>query len=304
MSEVNAMQKQSEADELKLLADKFLASQGVATKSEVDVPQPSQNVLIGVPCFGGNIQQRTVSLLMSLSSSLSNAKIPHQTHFVAGESLITRARNHLASIATFSHDSAGRQFSHLMFIDADISFHPEYVFKMLKANLPIVALPYSLKKLDWRCIADAAKRVSPESLPFFAGDPVIVSDSSFAIDDKPVPVRAAGTGAMLISVGVFKAFVAAHPNRKYKSRSSYSPGPQSQPDWNYDFFRTEILDNDYLSEDYAFCEESARLGFGTFLLPMAVTRHTGLYDYTMDMSAVASGRATDEMISAQAAEGK
>ncbi len=256
------------------------------------------NVLIGVPCFGGNIQYHTVNMLMSLSSSLSNAKIPHQTHFIAGESLITRARNHLASIATFSNDSAGRPFSHLMFVDADISFHPEFVFKMLKANLPIVALPYSLKSLNWRCIADVAKLVSPESLPYFAGDPAFVSRSSFAVDDKPVRVRAAGTGAMLISVEVFKAFVASHPDRKYKVDPKY--GTKSH--WNYDFFRTEILEDDLLSEDYAFCEESARLGFGTFLLPMAVTRHTGSYDYVMDMSAVASadaalksnGRAIDE----------
>jgi hypothetical protein len=235
---------------------------------------------------------------MSLSSSLLNAKIPHQTHFVGGESLIMRARNYLASVATFSHDNAGRPFSHLMFIDADISFHPEYFFKMLKANLPIVALPYARKELDWKCIAEAAKRVPPESLPFFAGDPAFVSGSSFAVDDKPVRVRAAGTGAMLISVEVLKAFAAEHPERKYRPRPSHSP----QPDWNYDFFRTEILEEEFLSEDYGFCEESGRLGFGTFLLPMAVTRHTGSYDYVMDMSAVASadaalksnGRAIDE----------
>jgi hypothetical protein len=175
-----------------------------------------------------------------------------------------------------------------MFIDADISFHPENFFKMLNANLPIVALPYSLKKLDWKCIVAAAKQVTPESLPFFGGSPVIVSDSGFSIDDKPIRVRAAGTGAMLISTEVFKALAAAHPDRKYRSRSSYSPRPHPQPDWNYDFFRLKIIDEELLGEDYAFCEESARLGFGTFLLPLAITRHTGNFDYTMDMSAVAS----------------
>jgi len=292
MSEVNATQKQqSEADELKSLVDKFLASQGVATKSEdakkADVP-PSTNVLIGVPCFGGNIQYKTVNLLMSLSSSLSSAKIPHQTHFVAHESLITRARNYLASVATFSKDSAERPFSHLLFIDADISFHPEYVFKMLKANRPIIALPCARKSLDWKFIAEAAKRVPPESIPVFAGDPVFAFDSSsFAVDDKPVPIRAAGTGVMLISVEVFKAFVAAHPDRKYRA---ISRNPR-HPDWNYDFFRTEILEDNFLSEDYAFCEESARLGFSTFLLPLAVTKHAGSFDYTMDMAAVGSLRA-------------
>jgi len=287
MSECSAAsQTKSVSEEARILAEQFLAQQHVRLDQKADVP-PSANVLIGVPCFGGSIQHQTVNLLMSLSSSLSNAKIPHQTHFIAGESLIMRARNFLASVAAFSHDNAGRPFSHLMFIDADISFHPEYFFKMLKANLPIVALPYSQKKLDWKCIAEAAKRVPPESLAFFAGNPVIVSDSGFAIDDKPIPVRAAGTGAMLISVEVLKAFAAAHPERKYRPRLTQS----SQPDWNYDFFRPKILDEEFLGEDYAFCEESARLGFLTYLLPMAVTRHTGGYDYAMDMSAVASADA-------------
>jgi hypothetical protein len=141
--------------------------------------------------------------------------------------------------------------------------------------------------LNWKCIAEAAKRVPPESLPYFAGDPAFVSRSSFEMDDKPVRVRAAGTGAMLVSVEVLKAFAAAHPERKYRPRLPHSP----QPDWNYDFFRTEILEEEFLSEDYGFCEESARLGFGTFLLPMAVTKHTGSFDYLMDMSAVASADA-------------
>jgi len=114
--------------EAKKLAEQFLAERGAKLEEKApDVSQP--NVLIGVPCFGGSIQHTTVNMLMSLSSSLSNAKIPHQTHFIAGESLITRARNHLASVATFSNDSAGRPFSHLLFIDADISFHPECVSK-------------------------------------------------------------------------------------------------------------------------------------------------------------------------------
>ena len=47
-----AMQKQSAADELKSLADKFLESQDVATKPEdvnTDVKGPGMNILIGIP---------------------------------------------------------------------------------------------------------------------------------------------------------------------------------------------------------------------------------------------------------------
>jgi hypothetical protein len=102
MSEATQKQ-QSDAEELKSLVDKFLASKSEVAKSE-DVKKadvsPSTNLLIALPCFGGLVHYRTVNLLMGLTGCLSKAGIPHQTRFTANESLITRARNYLASVAT------------------------------------------------------------------------------------------------------------------------------------------------------------------------------------------------------------
>src|SRR5262245_27382845 len=132
------------------------------------------NILVGVPCFGGLLHWRTAISLMNLTQVLSRSGIRASTHFVANESLITRARNHLASVAAFSTDTSGRPWSHVLFVDADISFEPEGALKMLDAKRPIVALPYSRKSVNWRRVATAAiSGVPPEALADYAGSPVL-----------------------------------------------------------------------------------------------------------------------------------
>ena len=115
MSKANMVkQAQSEADELKSLADKFLASKGVAKSEDVKeatVLEPAAtnakpNILIAMPCYGGNIHCMTVNMLMSLSRLLTKEGIPHEAHFVV-ESLVPRARNQLASTAALSTGAGG-----------------------------------------------------------------------------------------------------------------------------------------------------------------------------------------------------
>jgi hypothetical protein len=273
--------------EARKLAEQFLAEQGAKLEEKAaDVSQPPTNILIAVPCFGGNVHYRTVNLLMGLTGCLSKAGIPHQTRFTANESLITRARNYLSSVATFSHDSSGRPFSHILFVDADVCFEPQYVLRMLDAKVPIIALPYSIKSLDFHQIAEAAKRgISPEQLTSFGGNPTFNTDKEFVVGDQPVPVRNAATGAMLISVEVLKALAAAYPERKYKSGGNY---PHLEREV-HDFFRIGIHDGEYYSEDYEFCADALGLRFHTFILP-AKTEHTGSFTFVMDMHAVGALR--------------
>jgi hypothetical protein len=41
----------------------------------------------------------------------------------------------------------------------------------------------------------------------------------------------------------------------------------------------------YQPEDFFFCEAAAELGFGTWVLPMARTVHTGTFDYVLNLPA-------------------
>jgi hypothetical protein len=60
------------------------------------------------------------------------------------DSLITRSRNTLVS--QFLNTPAA---THLMFIDADISFEPQHVHRMLAFDKDVVAGIYPLKVINW-----------------------------------------------------------------------------------------------------------------------------------------------------------
>ena len=293
--------------ELTTAVEKFMELHGAKSdqKSEVSAPTATNvkpNILIALPCYGGNIHCTTVNMLMSLTGLLTTADIPHETHFVV-ESLIPRARNQLASIAAFSTDADGRPYSHLMFLDSDVSFDAEWVLKMLKANLPIVALPYSRKVLDMTMVAEAAKRnINPANLLAFAGTPIIlpVDESPFTVSDKPVAVRYAGTGAMLISVEkVLKPLAEAHPERRYRTNVPYDKNLE----WSFDYFRCDIRDDNYLGEDHFFLEDvKSDLDILPHIIPSARTLHAGVQIFELNMLALASLHSVIEQESTNAAQ--
>src|SRR5690348_8983966 len=189
------------SNELTTVVEKFMETRGIKPE-KADVPEPTigtpKNLLIGVPCFGGSIDHATANMLMVLSRLLDREKISHTVLFVVNESLIPRARNYLASVAAFSKDHAGNAFNSLLFIDADLSFEPHWVLEMLKCQLPIVALPYSRKSLNWNFIAEAADGhgINPRHLAGFGGSANFAIDANqvFEIGLKPVQVRHAATG--------------------------------------------------------------------------------------------------------------
>jgi hypothetical protein len=278
------------SNELTTAVEKFMEKQGPKSDQKADAPirastDAKPNILIAMPCYGGNIHCMTVNMLMSLTRLLTKEGIPHETHFVV-ESLVPRARNQLASVAAFSTDGEGRPFTNLLYVDADLSFDAGWVLKMLDANLPVVCLPCSRKELNLALLAEAAKRnINPSDLLLFAGSPVFAVNDSFKISDTPVPVVHCGTGVMMISVEkVLKPLVAMHPERKYKPNIAYD----KKLEWNFDFFRCGVRGSTYLSEDYQFNEDCLELGIQTHILPLARTTHVGSFPFLMDMNALGS----------------
>ena len=56
------------------------------------------------------------------------------------DSLVTRARNKLVTQFLES------DYTHLFFVDADISFTPDDFIRIVNVNKPIVTAPYPIKK--------------------------------------------------------------------------------------------------------------------------------------------------------------
>jgi hypothetical protein len=247
------------------------------------------NVLVAVPAFGGMVQYRCTNSLIQLGNFFTEHGIAHRIQFISNDALIPRVRTRFANIAVFDPDKAGRKFTHLLFIDADIQFNAPDILTMLTAEKPIIALPYSKKGINWQAVANAAKRgIPPAGLHQVAGVACIDYDGPFDVS-KITQIRHAGTGAMLIQTSALIKMAEAHPEWKYKMCAAEIADRGTKETEAVDFFRIGIYPgtSEYLSEDYFFIEDARKCGFETYLVPWAITNHTGSYEYMMCFPAIA-----------------
>jgi hypothetical protein len=100
-------------------------------------------VFVATPCFGGDLKMAYVLSALKLQAAATARGIDIQFHLIGNESLIVRARNELA------HQFLVSGASHLLFIDADIGFEPEAVFRLLDCGTDVAAAAYPLKHIDW-----------------------------------------------------------------------------------------------------------------------------------------------------------
>jgi hypothetical protein len=199
---------------------------------------------------------------------------------LGGDALIARARSVLVSRFL---DTPGA--THLLFVDADISFAPEQVLRLLRADKDFVAAFYPLKAVDWDAIP---KRVVD-------GEPLRTAGLSYVgtLLDPPDRVtegdfataRYAGTGLQLIKRRVFERLMAAHPELRFQSVHAQAGGVPSSANLSA-LFDSQIDPETgaYLSEDYAFCRRWRALGGDIWLDLKSEVTHVGADHFRGDTS--------------------
>jgi hypothetical protein len=242
-------------------------------------------VLIGTPCFGGQIHVGYFQSMLDLSINLTRIGVPFEVMTVGNESLITRARNGI--VARFIGD---KTLTHLMFIDADITFSWVGILKLIMTNKELSGGCYPKKVLNWeKVIANSKKYEKIDSKELMARsvdyvfNPVYFTEGDklmAKVENGLVKVKDLGTGFMLIQRKVFDTMMYKYPELKYKNNvAGYHK--DEYIDYFYNFFAIEI-DQDsqvLLSEDYLFCKKWRELG-GELWLDLGINlNHTGLLDY-------------------------
>ena len=104
----------------------------------------SHKIFIGTPCYGGMLTADYFKSCLQLIALASQKKIEIQIGTIGNESLVTRARNTLVQL--FMDE---KKYTHLLFIDADIAFNPESVFRMLDLDQDVTTGVYPRKLIDW-----------------------------------------------------------------------------------------------------------------------------------------------------------
>jgi len=248
-------------------------------------------IFIGTPCFGGMVTSDYFSSCMQLVALAATKKIEIQFGTIANESLVTRARNTLVQL--FMDES---KYTHLLFIDADISFNPETVFRMIDFDKDIVTGIYPRKTIDWTKVK---KKVQEK--PNISEDQLLANALHYNLNVKDpnkvivkkgfIEVLDGPTGFMLIKKNVFKKMALAYPKLKFKV-DQHLNAPHDKTfdfhetsDWNYAFFDTMIDPEDkrYLSEDYAFCRLWQKIGGKVYADIASGFTHYGTYHFKGDV---------------------
>src|SRR5215813_11414710 len=103
------------------------------------------HLVVATPCFGGQVSSIYASSIFALQRALRPmANVDLKVHLRDGDALITRARANLVTL--FLDDPAA---THLLFVDADIGFTPEQVFRLIESGADVVAGCYPIKRVNW-----------------------------------------------------------------------------------------------------------------------------------------------------------
>tara|TARA_Y100000004_G_scaffold90419_1_gene101367 strand:+ start:4230 stop:5006 length:777 start_codon:yes stop_codon:yes gene_type:complete len=243
-------------------------------------------IFIGTPCYGGMITADYFKSCMQLVALAASKKIELQFGTIGNESLITRARNTLVQLFMDG------DYTHLLFIDADLAFNPESVIRMIEFNKDVVTGVYPRKTIDWIKVKKRLKE-NPE----MSEDELLAASLQYNLNVKNpdriemqkgfIEVMDGATGFMLIKRNVFERMATAYPELKFIPDQHINQSHDKEFDyhqtsnWNYTFFDTTIEPETkrYLSEDYAFCRLWQNMGGKIYADIMSGMTHYGNYAF-------------------------
>lgn len=243
-------------------------------------------IIFGTPCFGGLLHNGFFQSMLDMSSAFTRLNIPFEVITIGNESLIQRARNGI--VAKFISDP---QATHLMFIDADITFNWVSIIKLLLSGKELCGGCYPKKCFNWDKIKHQVAKhpdmkddeLMAKSLDYVF-NPIYYKQPDnkiiIRLENGMAQVKDIGTGFMMIQKSVFTKMIAKYPDTKYKNNVA-GYGNTLMNDSFYSLFDCCIdpVSKVYLSEDYLFCKRWIDIGGELWLDLNTNLNHTGLIDY-------------------------
>jgi hypothetical protein len=232
-------------------------------------------IVVGTPCFGGLVGQDYTMSLLGLTTAAPQLGVDVAVLMLGNDALITRGRS--AIVGRFLDNPAT---THLLFVDADISFSVDQVARMIKFDKDFVAGMYPAKIIDWnqlaRCFGRNAESINESGLAYVAG---LCEGAEAKREGDFATGTYAGGGFQLIKRCVFERMIKAYPETKYSALHAFPPSAKS--DNLYALFDCMIdpVSGVYLSEDYAFCRRWRAIGGEIWLDLKSKLNHSGSYTY-------------------------
>ena len=217
------------------------------------------HLVVATPCFGGQVSTIYASSIFQLQRAVrSRPNIDFRVLMRDGDALITRARANLVTM--FLDDPAA---THFLFVDADIGFTPDQVFRLIESGADVVAGVYPIKRVNW----DKAKRMLESNRPTM---PSAALDYVLELEDPNqvvsvngfTRVRFAGTGFLMIRRHVLERMCRHPAYASLQFFREHSLDALAGSPNRFALFECMIdpKTGTYLSEDFAFCKRWTDIG--------------------------------------------
>ena len=254
------------------------------------VAERKPKLYILTPCYGSLCFVNYVKCVMATKDLLTRFNIPLIIEFCRNDSLVSRARNNL--VAKAMND---KECTHIMFIDADITWDPVDILKLLMSDKCLCGGVYPLKHYYWEKLGKSenvvrdwidkknnsqfANVISDESAIQYNLLKYNINyiDSILNIEANLAKVKHLATGFMMFKREVIENMAKAYPHTKYTDDVGFLHG--SENDYAYALFDCGVQDNHYFSEDWMFCHRWTEMGGNIYVNVGINLTHTGNEDF-------------------------
>lgn len=214
-----------------------------------------RKIMLGLPTYDYKVSSKLAISLANFCLLAMKHGVDVQICNISGCSVVSRVRNLIAA------DFLNSDCTDLMFIDSDINFDAEDIFRLMAWNSDpkkgiVAGIPVARKK----------------GQVYFS---TLDSDEDQNIFmDKMGLVRAkrVATAFMMIRKEVFEKLKEAHPEWVYHDE-------KKQGDEMVAFFDFALKDGQYIGEDYLFCDRAREMGFEVWIDPTIKLGHMGTIEF-------------------------
>lgn len=223
--------------------------------------------MIAIPDYGATVSTKCMFSILALIQTLQQKQID-VTVTTYDHPEVAVARNELSGQMLLD-----KTCTNILFVDNDISFHPNTVLRMLDSGKDLIGCTYPRRSLDLSRAFDLTKRHTPSIALAKASTHVVYNGdwSNTKVVDGKCKVEGVGMGLCLIARAVFTRLIETATLR-------HTPKPEP-PNAGYGFFDPIITHDRYVSEDFSFCERWRACGGEVWASIAEDIGHVGSFVY-------------------------
>jgi hypothetical protein len=228
-------------------------------KAEASFSLVGRKIMIGLPAYDFKVSVKLAIALASFCVEAPKHGIQIQICNISGCSVVSRVRNLIAK------DFLASECTDLMFIDSDINFNAEDIFRLMAWNTDpkkgiVGGVPVARKKGS----------IYISTLEQDADGGIYMNAYGL------VKAKRIATAFMLIRRDVFETLRDNHPEWQYHD-DRVENGHSDKI--CYSFFDFKSTSEGYVGEDYLFCDRAAAHGYEVWIDPTIKLGHMGITEF-------------------------